>query len=63
MASATRLPLNKAVFVETISPIGTAEPGITGAIDITPALLSRNAFDSELRVSVPVFAQDRVWVY
>ena len=57
------IPAEKTVLVEAISPVGAAEPCIPWATDVTPAMLSCNAFNRELRMRVLVLAQDGSWVY
>ena len=52
----------KTVLVKTVAPVGTTEPRVTWPIDVTPALLSCDAFNSELGVCVSVLAQDRAGV-
>ena len=50
------------VLVKTIAPVGTTEPRVPRPIDFRPALLSGDAFNSELGMCVSVLAQDRTGV-
>ena len=52
----------KTVLVKTVAPVGATEPRISRAIDFRPALLSGDAFNSELGMCVSVLALDRAGV-
>ena len=53
----------KTVLMKTIAPVGTTEPRVPWSINITPALLSRYAFNGELRMRISVLTQYLPRVY